>query len=147
MGEEFSSWRGDMEADYVYTAGVAGERFLREIRDNERLMGTFCPHCDVIYLPPRIYCETCYRSLDEWEEVPNKGVVAVFTVAHVGADGNPLPRPEVWALVRFSGVRGGLFHRVDLPPEAVEVGMEVEAVFSGEASRGSITDIQHFKPI
>lgn len=148
MAEDVTSWRGDMEAFYVYTAGVAGDRFFRELRRNERLMGTYCPTCDVTYLPPRIYCEECFTELTEWEEVANKGVVAAFTVAHVNDKGERLPEPVVWALVRFPGVRGGLLHFVHLPVGEVQDGLEVEAVLKPRDQReGSITDILHFKPI
>jgi uncharacterized OB-fold protein len=146
--EEVKRWRGDMEAFYIYTAGVAGDRFFREIRDNERLMGTYCPECDVVYMPPRIYCEACFTELTEWEEVTNKGVIDAFTVAYVNDKGEKLPRPTVWALVRFPGVKGGLIHYVNLPEEEVHVGMEVEVVFKGRGHReGSILDILYFKPI
>ncbi len=148
MAEEVKRWRGDMEAFYIYTAGVAGERFLRELRNNERLMGTYCPRCDVTYLPPRIYCEVCFTELSEWEEVPNKGVIDAFTVAYVNDKGEKLPQPLVWALVRYPGVRGGLLHFVNLPAEEVYEGMEVEAVFKRRGDReASITDILYLKPI
>ncbi len=148
MAEGFERWRGNMEADYIYSAGVAGDRFLREIRDNERLMGTYCPTCDVLYMPPRLYCENCFTEMTEWEEVPNKGVIETYTVAFVDERGERLEAPVVWAMVRFPGVKGGLLNRVDLPEEDIDIGMEVEAVFKprGQA-RGSITDILHFKPI
>lgn len=137
-----------MEAQYIYSAGVAGDRFLREIRDNERLMGTYCPTCDLLYMPPRLYCEDCFTEMNEWEEVPNKGVIDVYTVAFVDDKGERLPSPVVWAMVRFPGVKGGLLNCVDLPEEDVTVGMEVEAVFKPRGqSRGSVTDILHFKPI
>ncbi len=141
---EIREWRGDMEADYLYTLGLAGERFFREIRDSGRLMGTYCPDCDALYLPPRVYCEDCLHALVEWEEVPNKGRVAAVAVAHVGPDGKHLARPQVWALVKFPGVRGGLIHRLNLPPEAAAIGTEVEVVLE-EHRTGSPRDIRHFK--
>ncbi len=137
-----------MEAYYIYTAGVAGNRFMRELRYNERLMGTFCPRCDVIYLPPRIYCETCFSELTEWEEVPNKGAIDAYTVAYVNDKGERLPEPLVWALVRFPGVRGGLLHFVNLPEGEVRQGMEVEVVYRPRGEReASVTDMLYFKPI
>lgn len=148
MVDEVRRWRGDMEAYYIYTAGVAGDRFLREIRDNGRLMGTYCPRCDVTYLPPRIYCETCFSELNEWEEVPNKGVIDAITVAYVNDKGERLPEPLVWALVRFPGARGGLLHFVSLPEEEVREGMEVEVVYKRTGRReAAITDILYFKPV
>ncbi|MFQ5920186.1 MAG: Zn-ribbon domain-containing OB-fold protein [Thermoplasmata archaeon] len=147
MGE-YRRWEGDMEALYVYTAGVAGERFFQEIRDNERLMGTYCPECDVTYLPPRLYCETCFSELNEWEEIPNKGRVDAMTVAYVDEKGEKLARPKVLAMVRFPGAKGGLIHTVDLPEEDVYRGMEVEVVYLPRGLRqGSFLDILHFKAI
>lgn len=143
---EIREWRGDMEADYLYTVGLAGERFFREIRDSARLMGTYCPQCDLLYLPPRVYCEDCFEPLDEWEEVSNKGRIAAYSVAHRGPDGRPLERAETWVLVKFPGVRGGLIHRLNLPPEAASIGGEVEAVFE-EHRTGSLADIRYFKAI
>ncbi|MFQ5908778.1 MAG: Zn-ribbon domain-containing OB-fold protein [Thermoplasmata archaeon] len=147
MGE-FRRWKGDMETLYIYTAGVAGDRFFREIRDNERLMGTYCPTCDVTYLPPRLYCETCFSELNEWEEIPNKGRVDAVTVAYVDEKGEKLARPKVLALVRFPGATGGLIHTVDLPEKDVHRGMEVEVVYLPRGLRqGSLLDILHFKAI
>ncbi len=127
---------------------MAGDRFFRELRTNERLMGTYCPTCDVTYLPPRTYCEDCFTELTEWEEVPNKGVVDAYTVAYVNDKGERLPEPVVWAMVRFPGVRGGLLHFLHLPEADVHEGMEVEAVLKPRGQReAAITDILHFKAI
>ncbi len=69
-------------------------------------------------------------------------------MACVNDKGEKLPEPLVWALVRFPGARGGLLHIVNLPEEAVYVGMEVEAVFKHRGEReASITDLVHLKPI
>jgi uncharacterized OB-fold protein len=139
-------WKGDMEADYIYTAGVAGERFFRELQGNGRILGAYCPRCDVIHLPPRTYCEDCFSRLEEWVEVPNKGRVETFTIARVDRQGQPLAVPEVWLLVKFPGIRGGLIHRTNLPPGAVRIGMEVEAVLK-DHREGGLQDISHFKAI
>jgi hypothetical protein len=135
-----------MEADYLYTTGLAGERFFRELKENGRLVGTYCPRCDVLLLPPKVFCEVCFSSLDQWEEIPNKGRVVSFTVAHTDRQGEPLLHPEVWLMVGFPGVRGGLIHRTNLPVDAVVIGMEVQAVYT-EERRGSLADIKYFKAI
>ncbi len=66
-------WPGDMEADYIYTLGVAGERFFKEIKENVRIMGAKCSCCDVVFVPPRVYCEKCFTRLDKWIDVGTKG--------------------------------------------------------------------------
>ena len=47
---------GDMEADYIYTPGAAGDKFFKALRDEEKLLATHCESCDHTYMPPRMYC-------------------------------------------------------------------------------------------
>ncbi len=131
-----------------YTYGIAGERFFREIKDNARFMGTRCPTCDLVYVPPRLYCERCFAHLDEWVEVSPVGTVATFTVLHVDLDENPLPEPQIVALVELDGADGGLVHFLgEVEPDDVYTGMPVEAVFKPAEERvGAITDIRYFRP-
>ena len=77
-----------------------------------------------------------------------RGTVEAVTVAHLGLDGEPLAQPETFALIRLDGADGLLLHRVKAPAgEELEVGATVEPVFLAEAARkGSILDIQHFRP-
>ena len=131
-----------------YTYGIAGERFFREIKDNARFMGTRCPTCDLVYVPPRLYCERCFAHLNEWVEVGPVGTVATFTVLHVDLDENPLPEPQIVALVELDGADGGLIHFLgEVEPDDVYTGMPVEAVFKPAEERvGAITDIRYFRP-
>lgn len=132
-----------------YTYGIAGERFFREIKDKGRLMGTKCEKCELVYLPPRIYCERCFSELVEWLTIPNRGLVHTFTISYVDLDGSRLEEPVIVAFVTFDGVYGGLVHRLsEVEPEKVGIGMPVEIVFKPKAKRiGSILDIDYFRPI
>ena len=143
------AWEGDMPTQGRYTAGIAGERFFREIQENGKFLGTVCPTCGITYVPPRLNCERCFAHLDEWVEVPATGRVHTFTVVHLDLDGNPLPEPRIMAFVGLDGADGGLVHFLDeVEPAQVGIGMCVEAVFKGKADRkGSILDIAYFKPI
>ena len=131
-----------------YTYGIAGERFFREIKDNAKIMGTRCQQCDLIYVPPRIYCERCFSELKEWLEVQGRGTVHTYAVAYFDLDGARLPEPIVVAMVKFGDVYGGLVHRLgEVRPEEVKIGMPVEVVFKDKDERvGSISDIAYFKP-
>lgn len=143
---EYRHWLGNMEADYVYTSGVAGEEFFKALRDDGRLLASRCPGCRALDLPPKLYCEECFAESSGYEEVGPVGSVAAFTVLRVGLDGTPLAAPEVRALVRFEGVRGGLVHRVAAGPEQVRAGMRVRAVLKPrQERRGDILDILHFE--
>ena len=143
------SWEGDMPTLGRYTAGIAGEKFFREIQENARFLGTVCPACGITYVPPRLYCEQCFAHLEEWVEVPATGRVHTFTVVHLHLDGNPLPEPRVMAFVHLDDTSGGLVHFLgEVEPERVCIGMCVEAVFKDKAERkGGILDIEYFRPV
>ena len=76
-------WEGHMEADYIYTSGVAGERFFVALRDEGRLLASRCTSCHLDYLPARLFCEDCFAELTEFVDVPGEGRVKAVTVAHV----------------------------------------------------------------
>ena len=111
------TWEGHMEADYIYTSGVAGERFFVALRDEGRLLASRCNTCHLDYLPARMFCEDCFAELTEFVDVPKDGRVEAVTVAHVDRTGAQLSRPQVWAFVSFRGIRGGLVHRLLVPPD------------------------------
>src|SRR5207237_1035064 len=111
----FRQWEGNMEADYIYTSGVAGERFFVALRDGGKMLASRCVACNLDYLPPRLFCEDCFAELSEFVDVPPEGRVAAVTMAHLDRRGTPVSRPQVWALVTFEGIRGGLVHRLLVP--------------------------------
>ncbi|MHA1593323.1 MAG: Zn-ribbon domain-containing OB-fold protein [Candidatus Baldrarchaeia archaeon] len=146
--ERMRRWPGHMETDYVYTVGLAGERFFREIKDNGKFYGTRCEKCGITYFPARTFCERCLSELKEWVEVSPRGYVEMYTIAYMDLEGNKLEKPEIWAFIRFEGVFGGLVHKLgEVKPEEVKIGMVVEPVLKPKEQReGSITDILYFKP-
>ena len=138
-------WPGHIEADYIYTSGVAGERFFRELKDHGRLLGGHCRNCDTRWVPPKLFCESCFREIDDWVELPAEGRVVATCVVRVDPDGAPLREPEVWALIGFKGFEGGFVHRLLVPPDRAKAGTAVRAVLRPARSRtGEITDIQGF---
>ncbi|HHH41421.1 MAG TPA: Zn-ribbon domain-containing OB-fold protein [Chloroflexi bacterium] len=147
--DQTKAWLGEIPIQSRYTVGIAGERFFREIQEHGRFLGTRCPECDLIYVPPRLYCEACFAHLEEWVEVPTTGYVYTYTVVHQDLDGEPLPEPRLLAFIQLDGTDGGLVHFLgDVEPDQVRLGMRVEAVFKEKAERrGSILDIVHFRPV
>ena len=140
---------GGIPVNFAYTLGVAGERFFRELMENGRFMGTRCQRCQYTYLPPRLYCERCFESLDDqWVEVSSRGTVEAFTVAHLDLEGQPLAEPQLLALIRLEGADGLLVHRLgETKAEDVDIGLPVTAVFRPRRQRkGSILDIRYFRP-
>ncbi|UCD96875.1 MAG: Zn-ribbon domain-containing OB-fold protein [Candidatus Bathyarchaeota archaeon] len=142
-------WPGHMETDYIYTLGLAGEKFFMEMKNSGRIFAAKCKHCGFIYLPPRLYCERCFKKLTEWVNVGTKGEVFSYTVAYVDVDSSRLKEPTVYAYIKFDGAHGGLIHRLgEVEPDDVQIGMLVEAVFKPlEERNADINDIKYFKPL
>lgn len=140
--------QGDMECDYIYTAGIAGERFYTTLRDKGKFLATRCNKCEITYLPPRIYCERCFTSLDDWIEVSKTGTIQTFTTVHEDNNGNRLLKPITLAFIKIDKTDGGVIHKIDgAKPETLKIGMRVEAVFQSKSKRtGALTDIEYFRP-
>ena len=148
LPEEIKHWYGDMICDYTYTLGLAGEKFFLGLKEG-KILGTRCPRCGAVWVPPSLYCPDCFEELTDWVEVSDEGTVFTFTVAHLGPDGKPLEEPEIYAFILLDGADGGILHKLgEVRPEEVYIGMRVKAVWAPEAERkGAITDIRYFKPV
>ncbi|HUK50273.1 MAG TPA: Zn-ribbon domain-containing OB-fold protein [Terriglobales bacterium] len=145
MSSESIKVEGDFPVHFRYTAGLAGEKFLREIKDNARLVASRCLKCGLNYLPPRISCERCMSRLEEYVPIESVGVVAAVTRCRYDPEGKELAEPVPLALVRFPSAHGGLIHRVK---GTVQVGDKVRVIFKEKLSRiGSILDIEHFEKV
>ena len=137
---------GDIPIHHRYTLGVAGERFFKAMRDEKRLLASRCPSCREAFLPPRMYCESCFEETADWIPVEGPGYLKSYTVLHRSLDEEPLEQPVVAAVVGWTGIRGGLVHRVGgVAPSGVAVGLAVEPVWA-ENRTGSLGDILHFRP-
>lgn len=144
---EVRSWRGSIRLEGVYTAGVAGERWLRELQAG-RIYGTRCPRCRYTYVPAHLFCERCLGHLgdDVWVEVGPQGTLMAWTRVHVDPDGRPLSPPRCIGLVRLDGADALLVHDLRDDGTPLRVGLRVEAVFRPPAERtGSIRDLAYFR--
>jgi uncharacterized OB-fold protein len=141
------AWQDNMPVTSRYTLGLAGERFFRAIKDEGRILGTYCPNCNRTYVPGASFCERCLNQLEEWVDVGTTGEVHTYTLLYENYDGSPRQDPEIIAFIRLGD--GGLIHRLgNVDPQAIEIGMKVNAVFNPASQRkGSILDISHFEPV
>ena len=144
-------WKPDLR--YAWDDGVAIGRYLKELRKG-RIMAKRCRQCNRVMLPPRMFCERCWRITDEWVPVKDTGVVNTFAISHVDWAAGRVPKGERFftpAVIEIDGAsRGmGILHLLDgVEPDKIFIGMRVKAVWRPEAERiGAITDIKYFKPI
>jgi len=132
---EIVSWEAEINFDYKYTLGLAGEVFGDGLREGV-IRASRCRRCGSTFLPPQIFCVNCFS--DEIEYVDISPVGEVYSYTESGG--------EVYALIKFPGVSGGLIHRLGELSEP-KIGLRVEAKFKPENERrGDITDIIYFKP-
>lgn len=140
--DQLRSWTDKIPLRYEYTAGVAGERFLRGLQEG-RILAARCEKCGKSYLPPKMYCVECFAPITKFGEVGPEGRVRALTETYVEFDGSRREEPRLIAFVTFKGVTGGIVHRVS--GEGLKVGSRVRAKFAPESRRtGSLLDIDEF---
>lgn len=143
------SWRGDMQADYLYPNGAAGDKFYKNLMEKGTFLVCSCPECKTTYLPARIYCEECFVEIpkDKWKDVPPEGTVRLFTVAYLNAEGEKLKTPQVMALVDIEGTDGAWLAKLKVKDLKKDyTGAKVKAVLRPKDKReGTMKDILYFE--
>jgi uncharacterized protein len=136
---------------YAWASGVAISRFLYELKRG-RIIARKCNKCERILVPPRMFCEDCFRTNDMWVFVKDTGVVNTYSISHVAADASRIKEPLYVAVINIDGASPlmGFLHLLgEVSSEKdIRVGMKVQAVWKPESERvGSILDIKYFKPL
>jgi uncharacterized OB-fold protein len=137
------AWKDHIPLRYEYTAGVAGEEFLRGLKVG-RLVASKCTVCGELRIPPRTYCLECGSRTRIDVEVLHSGRIAAFSAVHHEASRGAR---TTFGLVTFAGVSGGILHKIvhagRKPPK---VGDPVTVLFAqDEDRRGSILDLLGFR--
>lgn len=138
------------QARYAWDAGVAIGRYLAELK-NGRLIGRVCQQCRRTLIPPRMFCERCFRPTDDWVYLQDTGTIKTFSICYVTWDMVRLEQPQIPAVIDIDGAsRGmGILHLLgEVEPAQVQIGMRVQAVWKpAEERTGAITDILHWRPL
>jgi len=142
---------------YEFTAGQAYSKFLLGLKEG-KILGRKCRKCNRVYVPPRMYCDDCFRPTDEWVEVKDEGIVMTAVASFISWTRERLEKPEIIGIIRLEPSRPndwvfpGMFHRICASYEEVKnmslLGKKVKAVWKNKNKRmGSINDIECFKVI
>jgi uncharacterized OB-fold protein len=142
------AWRDGIPLRYEYTAGAAGEEFLRKLKEG-RLVASKCMVCGEVRLPPRAYCLECGARTRVDVEVLHSGRIASLSTVHLDGKGGRLTAASrtTFGCVAFAGVGGGIIHRIfsggRTPPK---VGDPVTPRFAPiERRTGSVLDLDGFR--
>ena len=141
-------WRPN--AKYAWSAGIAYTKYLEELK-NGRIVGRRCRQCDRVLVPPRMFCEQCFRATDEWVYIKGTGKINTYSISYLDADANRIKTPILVAVVDLDGASPGIgiLHKLgNVDIDKIHVGMPVQAVWKPANEReGSVTDILYFEPI
>ncbi len=144
------TFKGRPNAKYVWSGGIAYSRYLEELK-NGRIIGRSCEECGRILVPPRMFCDKCFRATDEWVYVKDTGTINTYSVSYLDADANRIEDPILVAVIDLDGASEGIgiLHYVqNVDPKDLRIGMKLRAVWKPEKDRiGSVTDIAYFEPL
>ena len=127
-----------LEYTYKRSLGPVLSKFFTALRDR-KLLGIRRSDGSVM-VPPKEYDPDTGRSLDEWVEVSDQGVVQSWSWVDRPRRQQPFDHPFAYALVQLDGSDTPFIHVVDVPSEAsMKTGMRVQVRWAEETT-GVITD-------
>ena len=116
------------------------------------LYGSKYGKCGTLDFPPRTVCPECgRRSFGKMERVKLKGngTVVSYTVIHDAPGAYEMMKPYVVAIVEMEEGCRLTSQIIDVDPETVKIGMQVEAAFRKLGSEGEAGVIHYgyrFRP-
>ena len=135
---------------FAWSAGVAIGKFLEELKEG-RIVASTCGKCGRIMVPPRVYCELCFKPTDGYKYVKDTGTINTYSISYLAADASRLQEPIIVAIIDLDGASQGMgiIHILEeVDQKDVKFEMKVRAVWKPREERvGAITDIKYFKPL
>ena len=145
---------------YRYKANTLMEEYVQGLKE-KKLIGSLCPGCGKVIVPPRNLCGRCHRRMDKRIVVSDKGTITSFVIS-------PPIRKGVYKVLGQDPVEAGLIKEGDIiipvfvrfdgsdsnvnialigaGPDKVHVGMRVRVVWTQEP-QGKLSDIEGVEPI
>ena len=144
------SIRDELQGRYAWDTGIGIGAYLAGLKAG-LILGSRCEGCRRTVVPPRTVCEWCFRPMSSYVPLRDTGTVNTFSLCYVTWDVRRIDPPELPAVIEIDGASRlhGIMHKLgEIEPEAVKIGMKVQAVWKPADEReGAITDIRYFKPI
>jgi uncharacterized OB-fold protein len=142
----------DLRLDYDHAFGPYYGTLFDGIATSRRIQGVRCPGCRRVLVPPREYCDTCFRRTAEWVDVEDTGTIKAFSIIYLEFVGQVREPPYVYAEIVLDGAATRLVHSVggidvEEAKERLHTGMKVKAVWRDAEPTGSLADIEYFEPV
>ena len=145
---------------YRYKGNTLIQEYVEGLKE-KKLIGSLCPGCGKVIVPPRNLCGRCHRRMDKRIVVSDKGTITSFVIS-------PPIRKGVYKVLGVDPVEAGLINEGDIiipvfvkfdgadsnvnialigaGPDKVHVGMRVRVVWAQEP-QGKLSDIEAVEPI
>jgi uncharacterized OB-fold protein len=140
-----------IELRYKHSYGPYYGRLFDELGSHQRILGSRCPSCSAVLVPPREWCDVCHVRTTAWADVADTGVLKAFSVIHLEFVGQLRPPPYIYAEIVLDGASTKLIHMLggidpDDAPQTLRPGMKVRAVWrDASQAQGTLEDISHFE--
>ena len=151
-GRDFRTGAVFFESDkrkftYAWDTGKAIGTFLAGLKKG-KIMATCCKECKRTLVPPRMFCERCFRDIDSWTTIKDTGTIETFSVCFITWNMKRIKNPQIPAVISIDGATPGygFLHLVKCKDwKSLKIGQKVKAVWKPASQRkGAITDIRHF---
>jgi uncharacterized protein len=137
---------GRIKVPYTWWVGETGSRFFAALRDERRILGTRCPSCDMVFVPPRKTCGRCFNTEPEWREVGPGGVLDTFAIPRRNEIPLPVQGALAYGVIKLDGADTGLTHLLgEFDANNLRKGLRLTPVFA-QNRQGAILDILYFRP-
>ena len=140
---------GHVNIQYKWVYGTALAKFYNALRTEGKIYGIKCPKCHGVQCPPKSFCGICYVECTEYVELPNMGVLELFTTVYMEFPGQPRKPPYTYGYIKIDGSHTHIYHIIEeIEEKDIRVGMRVEPVWEDPENRkGTLYDIKYFKPV
>lgn len=137
---------------YRHAYGPNYGRLFDELGSRSGLLGSRCPNCRNVLVPPRAFCELCFVKTEQFLDVKDTGRIQGFSVIHLEFVGQTRKPPYIYAEIVLDGSSTRLIHNVggidiEHASETLSIGTRVRAVWKPVDERnGTLDDIDYFEP-
>lgn len=140
-----------LDLDYEHSYGPYYGRLFDELAHSRRILGSPCPQCHQVMVPPRERCDVCFARTTRLVEVEDTGTLQAFSIVHLEFVGQTRTPPYVYAEIVLDGSATRLIHNLggfDIEDaKGLTIGMPVRAVWKDVSqAQGTLADIEYFEP-